>query len=533
MKTGIKTLVALLAAGSALAALGGFAWRHPFWLTDLAPGTAFVIGLFAVLVCHLFCEFWRIRDPGRWFLHAGKQAESGAKFGLRIRRTDQERFFELTPLALTLLYFTCFLCLGILTINNRGLHLGRDFPAAFNEDEDQYCPEGEKALEAAPAAPGCELVLRAYKLGYTKKLGDCDPGLQRDGDEPKVCEKRRRDEPWLHFAYRQVKGFYDRRLAPGSGRSMQERLAAFEAQMNNAPLLAFEKMKSLTDLPRASHHIWTNLPHPRGPWRGTLEDLISRGSCLDRFGPARPGIRSQGSPAELLEHDFGQLMFNTAHAGSAGYCPEYTIHWDSDPDTCRRLATRPDQVIEAAGISGELQQVLLRINAKTQMTALQQKIGATSADKDPGLITRQETERFISFQCLHVGEGEETGDEALSFNWSGRSFQAHQISITPGRKDQGYFAPLAGLLSPGFQYAPLDSNASVLAADVQTTTLAMLDERDYMLTKLEMLKEADVFLGHDWIRSQPDLLEVYPWQHHLGNYVDKFRTRYKQERGRL
>jgi hypothetical protein len=42
-----------------------------------------------------------------------------------------------------------------------------------------------------------------------------------------------------------------------------------------------------------------------------------------------------------------------------------------------------------------------------------------------------------------------------------------------------------------------------------------------------------MYLEPGWLADRPDLLEVYPYQRHLSNYVQVFRRQYRRERGRL
>jgi hypothetical protein len=55
----------------------------------------------------------------------------------------------------------------------------------------------------------------------------------------------------------------------------------------------------------------------------------------------------------------------------------------------------------------------------------------------------------------------------------------------------------------------------------------------FRLVRLDELLELDPFAGARWPLNQPDLVEAYPFDHHLRAFVDTFRRRYLPQRGRL
>lgn len=60
-----------------------------------------------------------------------------------------------------------------------------------------------------------------------------------------------------------------------------------------------------------------------------------------------------------------------------------------------------------------------------------------------------------------------------------------------------------------------------------------LKETSYLFTRLEKLKNIDIFLGNKWMYDRDDLLDVYPYHVHLQNYIKSFRSEYSKSRGRL
>ena len=61
----------------------------------------------------------------------------------------------------------------------------------------------------------------------------------------------------------------------------------------------------------------------------------------------------------------------------------------------------------------------------------------------------------------------------------------------------------------------------------------MFEHEDYALSRLELLQDADIFLGNEWIQSRDDILAVYPWHHHLVGYIKNFRKTYLAHQGRM
>jgi hypothetical protein len=88
---------------------------------------------------------------------------------------------------------------------------------------------------------------------------------------------------------------------------------------------------------------------------------------------------------------------------------------------------------------------------------------------------------------------------------------------------------LARLLAPGFHYGALLSEAGLDASGGTTTAFA---GRDFLLTRLYRLDGVDLYLDAGLLAERPDLLEVYPYQRHLRNFVQLFRRQYARLRGR-
>jgi hypothetical protein len=94
----------------------------------------------------------------------------------------------------------------------------------------------------------------------------------------------------------------------------------------------------------------------------------------------------------------------------------------------------------------------------------------------------------------------------------------------------------AKVLDSRFHYSKLtsrsDINAELKSSDLPDNN-RLLQEPTYLLSRLEVLNNVDIFLGNNWVLEREDLLKVYPYHVHLQNYVNSFRAIYDQNRGRL
>ena len=87
-----------------------------------------------------------------------------------------------------------------------------------------------------------------------------------------------------------------------------------------------------------------------------------------------------------------------------------------------------------------------------------------------------------------------------------------------------------------FRFAKLSRallSAAALDQGSQEVPAAAFSGRAGYLAKLDFLASTDIFLGHDWVRTRADLLDVYPYHLHMKNFIEVFRRQYRLERGRL
>ena len=95
---------------------------------------------------------------------------------------------------------------------------------------------------------------------------------------------------------------------------------------------------------------------------------------------------------------------------------------------------------------------------------------------------------------------------------------------------------LSKVLEDRFHYSQLTSRSDVEIAGVSSDASVKekyLEEPSYLFSRLDILKNVDIFLGNSWVLEREDLLDVYPYHVHLQNYVNTFRTKYQERHGRL
>jgi hypothetical protein len=477
-------------------------------------------------------RFWNLGLPSR---HAFRFRNDASPFepgeghflgGARQRITLGDNpgdAFELPPRVQHAAYVAVALLLALGCIDARALDLLGRFQRRGATESSTYCPEGEAQPATAafdPNAPGCELVRRAVALGYASSLGDCEPKkpeLQSGG----VCNRRRRDEPPFHYAWRLLDGFWSRlRTSAGAGWFDKSR-HEFRDRASHLGALRSAERQVLASAAHASHHIWTNLPDPGdGAFRAQ--------TCADRYRwlahrPTPPAGDKQAS--KVFEHVVAQLLFESRYEPAAGYCREYHVHWAAPADACERLAQAPEAFLAQSSALGEIRAVLDRQRLGRELAS----IGAGVAPKDA-----LDPAAFVSFQCYVEGDG--AARTSTAFTLAGHRFSAETLRVRPSPRDAALFVDrydaVARLLVHGFHYGRLLSEAGL--ADGDGAGLAgSFAGRDFLLTRLYELDSLDLYLDPGWLAGRPDLLEVYPYQRHLRNFVQTFRRQYRQERGRL
>jgi hypothetical protein len=417
------------------------------------------------------------------------------------------------------------------TIDARAIQMLGRFPEKASFAASTFCPETKTEVEEGdPNAPGCALIRRAFELGYATDLGDC--ARRRQSQSLGVCTLRQRDEPFFHYAWRLLDRTWREIRRDASVGYLAGLKKAFDNRVTRLDTLADSQREVLASAPRASHHIWTNLPDPAGP-------LESR-NCLDRYRtlPHRPVFSAGGKAAsELFEHIVAQLLFEATYEPAAGYCREYQIHWNAPVDACQRLAAAPEDFLAESGALPYVRAALARQRLGEQLEAL---TGGPSAIQDPRLHTQRQLQpsQFISFQCYV--EGNENRRSSIQFSLGGHDFAAEDVHVhlsppEPGGVFVDRYREVSALLAPGFHYSTLLSEAALVQAGAAHD--AGRDETfaggDFLMSHLYGLAGVDIFLEPARIARHPDVLDVYPYYVHLKNYIRVFRQQYLRHRGRL
>jgi hypothetical protein len=495
---GAKTLVTLALFAIGVAAAVAFGVLAPVRLASHGTGTLFFIGCFAVVIGTLIFRFWRLDEPSaHYFRFAPKRdhfttEEAHFVGGENRRVTLGDNRGEAFDLGARLQHALCIglaLLLALACINARALGLLDGFRAGLDKKGAIYCPEPEAQAKAAvdPNLPGCELIRRAFALGYAKSLGQCAPQHQ-SAAAPPPCTRRQRDEPVLHYAWRLLDKTWTKLH---STTTAKHELAV---DLGRAGERGRAQVEMLASAPHASHHLWTNLPDPGG--------AFGPRSCEDRYRwmAHRPAPIGERQSSQVLEHVLAQLLFEGRYEPAAASCREFHVHWNAPLDTCKRLAADPRAVL-------------------------------ASALSEIDTVVKRQRGGSVSFQCYF--EDVAAPATSMPFQLAGRDFTVDELHVPPSPANAMLYTDrydaVARLLVRGFHYGALLSEAGIQGTPGGMQ--AAFGGNDYLLTRLYGLDAVDIYLEAGFLVTRPDLLEVYPYQRHLRNYVQLFRRQYA--RGRL
>jgi hypothetical protein len=133
-------------------------------------------------------------------------------------------------------------------------------------------------------------------------------------------------------------------------------------------------------------------------------------------------------------------------------------------------------------------------------------------------------------------EGSGKARTSTPFSLAGRRFTAEEVRVPPSAPTDSLFIDrydaVARLLVNGFHYGNFSSEAGLEQAAGAGLESAFADS-DFLLARTYELESIDIYLDPGWIANRQDLLDVYPYERHLKNYVEVFRRQYRRERGRL
>jgi hypothetical protein len=526
---GSKTLVMLTLLGLVLAAACVFGVLAPARLGNLGWGTLFLVGAFGVIVGTLMFRFWRLGEPSRhYFRWAAEATQWESADESHFLGSDRRRItlgknrgeaFDLTPRLHHVVCIALAFLFALTCIDARALDLLGRFERGLSAMGSSFCPapEAETTATMDPNAPGCELIRRAYALGYATTLGECDV-KKKSATTRAPCTRRQRDEPLFHYAWRLLSGAWAGLRQHTEPAYFQGLERDFAERVDRVGSLRSAERQVLASAPHASHHIWTNLPDP-----GTEGPL--RQSCADRYRwlPHRPAPTGGATRAsQVFEHVLAQLLFESRYEPAAGYCREYHIHWGAPLDACQRLAASPEATLASTSALADVRAVLERHRLGQPLVSSGRQ------------VQRPEPAAVVSFQCYFEGGARER--KSTPFSLDGHAFSAEEVRVPTSADGATLYTDrydaVATLLVRGFHYGALLSEAGI-EPGASDGLQAAFAGHDYLLTRLYGLESLDLYLDAGWIANRPDLLEVYPYQRHLKNYVQIFRRQYHRERGRL
>jgi hypothetical protein len=551
MAIGRRTLTALALLAGSLVLLWSRGRLRGDYLAQLDPWVALLAAGLAVIVGSAGYRFLRLHQRGLVGFSSFRRAGRALTPGWSGEAEERGAAWwgplpgpggpELPPWALRLVAILVCFCVGFMNLNNRAVALLADTPRRLGQSKAQVCAPAEPE-EDVPGSPeqGCELLRRAYRLGYADDLGSCGPKEGED-EVPDLCRRRQADEPYLHYAWRLLADQADRLRTGTRRKNLGARVEQLEYQSRYVGALARSHHDTVAVARRSAHHLFTNLTNPRHSRRDQVARFLDPRWCVRQYA-RMPHLlaqaRGESRPGLVLEHVVGHLLFNPAYQPVVGFCRELTIHYDAPSNSCKRLADHPQKFLRE---HQALESVAATLGRR-ERHQINQKLGlgARPSREGPAPLI----ERLVSFQCLVFDPGSDEADvreypvtidsEVL------RARELRRASLETDERGQiELFQQLAILLAPGFGYGRVASRETIgdgAPSAGRSSNLPVSEQfqpSSYLLTQLELLRDTDLFLGHQWIYERRDLLEVYPYHLHLANFIEVFRQYYQHQRGRL
>lgn len=568
---GLKSIAAILVGASFVAVAAARGTLAPSYLAALGGSSWFLIGLLATLLLGLVGVGWRfgVRSRGAIRFVDGRPTlvddvnlvavSSGAPTPTpRGRNVPRElsfiaiatpssgswNTFELASGVQRLLVLAGLVAVLLGAFSNRAAARIVNAPEEYKPSPSAFCPEADPVeivmrtariadrLAAPPPAPqvdqaGCALVKRAYALGYAKSLGSCAPktvaailpSAKAAVASAPVCERRHRDEPYLHFAYRRLGDRFGNVGTTSPSAAIAARVAETRAHFEHAEDLLADVRHAVVGSPHASHHVFVNLPDPHPTTVHERFTGIPR--CSTRFAdlPLWPAWRAGDEP-RLFEHVFGQLLF-ASRFGTAASCSDYTIHWDAGADSCAALKADPVAFLKREGALASVRAVLDRRKRDLAIADLDRQLGRTPPPPPPP------SSALVSLACFEIGANPLPA-RGFTIAIDGETVAVREVRV-PAIKPAGdgpidVYVALASLLGGTAVHAaqPPDSGADHVF-EPGTLSLAHLDAA----------LEASPFDGARWPLDRPELVAIYPFETHLHAFVEDFRRVYLAQRGRL
>ena len=541
------TLILILIASLALG-WGANIFRFEY-VVKLGIETTLLIGFFSSVAAALIYHFKRKGDHSEFYFRYNRdgtlwEGESPLlkfrKHHINIGKSAPDLIFDFTPSAQKFLWVIIFVTISLIAFNNRGTQLLIGFPSEIRFDEFRYCPKENELDAEEEILPGCVLMKRAFDLGYAKDLGSCEP---KEKEREEICTLRQWDEPYLHYIWRLVTLFTDQvghTFTLDEGEKLKKKFEYQTTQLDN--LFGYQKHVLFSN-PKSSHHIWTNLPYPKGKWKTQFENLFQPNDCVEKYSQLGQNVKTEDHSSKTLEHVYGHLLFHPNYKPTVATCREYQIHWEAPSDSCEQLARNPEDFLKKEKLWKEILNLRDRYTKGRSRHAIRSVLANMEGPGLPEGARPKPTPRLnrvISFQCL-MREDEPGLTSTLARSHTAKlfnlKFSARDIRINNGKAATAtqidYYKWLAQALSAGFTYGGFHSHQGIGPIKEETSLEELLTGRHYYLSRLDYLKSADLFVGNEWIQERPDLMELYPYYHHLSHFVEIFRKRYAFQKGRL
>lgn len=509
---GLKSISAIAIAGALVAIAAARGVLRASYLASLSSASWFAIGLVASLACALVGVGWRFGVRSR-----GAVSSRGVI-------DEAESAFELPGAVQRALVLAGMVAIVLGALGNHATARIVQVPEDLGEPSPSaYClPHAKQAAAAAPkpeAPPpeqaGCALVKRAFALGYAKSLGSCAPKqVVVEAAAPakvEVCTRRHLDEPYLHYAFRRLSEAFGKLGSTPPTEAVAKRTDEIRAHLDHAQDLMADVKHAITGTPHASHHLWIDLPDPHP---STLRERFTGAPrCSTRFAdlPLWPAIADRSL---LVEHVLGQLLFANRF-GTTASCNDYTIHWNAPHDACAQLAKDPLGFLARDGALATVRDVLDRRRRQLAIIELDRQLGRTLPAPPPAVSA------IVSLQCL--GTDRAGKPTATTVTFDGEAIAVRDLHVAQIRTDAD------GPIDVYLALAALLAGTDVPGA----TAPDKLDTSRFTLLQLDSLVDTDPFAGARWPLQDPALVAVFPFEHHLRNFIDAFRRRYLPQRGRL
>jgi len=563
-------------------------YLHWSYLKGLDTDLSFFIGLFSIIFGISFFHYWRLGERSAYYLHVATTPIApkdtiilfnykGYAFGVGYQANVNT--IEFPAMVRKIICVLILFNIALVTLDNSGFEKIKTLPSAFAPSESEFCPEEDESLDSATISEGCELIVRAHKLGYAKDLGACEP-KKIDPEKMQVCQKRRSDEPYLHYMSRLLFNSIEEQKTLFDREQIQKVKDKFELQVANLETLRDYQAYAISAAPRASHHIFTDLPYPQHVIIQKYREYLDPNYCLGRYQKQTNTIAletgDKRKDSKLLDHVYGQLLFNPKSKRTVGFCKEYTIHWNSESEICEKLASNPKGVLQQEDVLPEVELVLHRHNVANALVTLEENIrdienvtgnpedatvdasgseqGAesrkTNTNKKAQIDVKSKIAKskqqirkkneLVSFQCYMRATKPNQERKVSKFKFDDSEFTVttryFPVLENDGESQIAMYNEFSKVLEDRFHYSQLTSRSDVKIVGVSNEAAdneKFLQEPTYLFTRLDILKNVDIFLGNNWVLEREDLLEVYPYHVHLQNYVNKFREKYQERHGRL